>query len=61
MPRRRSSGTGLGQFGRQPEVTQDALNHRRVFDQRDECESPATPGTGEHIQAQGASFILHLA
>jgi len=34
--RRRAGWPGLRDLDRQPEVSQEALNHRRVFDQRDQ-------------------------
>ena len=58
MHRRRSRGTGLGHVGRQPEVSQDALNHRRVVDERDQLEGSPTPGTSEDIQAQAPAHQL---
>ena len=55
VQRRGSCGTGLRDGVRQPQMPQDALNHRRVFDERNQRETPPTPGTGEHVQSEAAA------
>ena len=54
--RQRAGWPGLRDLGRQPEVSQEALHHRRVRDQRDQPEAPSTAGTGEDIQAQTGKY-----
>ena len=53
--RRRPCGTGLRDRVRQPQMPQEPLNHRKVFNQREQREAPPTPGTGEHIQSEAAA------
>ena len=52
VQRRRSGRLGLGPRRRQAQMPEDARDHRGVFDEGDQGEAAATPGTGKHIQAQ---------
>ncbi len=53
VQRRRPGRLGLGDVGRQPQMPEDTHNHRGIFDQGDQCEASAKPGTGEHVQPWG--------
>ena len=58
VQRGRPGGLGLGDVGRQSQMPEETRNHRRVFDQGDQYEASATPGTGEHIHAQATAHQL---
>ena len=49
----RSRWPRLGDFGGQTEVSQDALHHRRLLDQRDEPQPPVAAGTRQDIESRG--------
>ena len=49
-PGRRPCGTRLGYVGGEPEVSQDSLDHRRVFNQRDQTQSPTAGWTRQHVE-----------
>ena len=42
-------------------MPEDARNHRGVFDEGDQGEASAPPGTGEHIHAQAPAHQLRPA
>ena len=42
-------GADVEHRGRQPQMRQEPLEQRGIFDQGDQPEAPATPGTGEHL------------
>jgi hypothetical protein len=52
------SGARLGYVCREPEVSQDSLNHRRLFNQRDQTKSPTGAWTRQHIDAKGPPHQL---
>ena len=59
--RRRTRGMGLGNRQSADPDAQEPLNHRRIFNQGHQPEAPATARAGQHIEPEGASFVLHLA
>ena len=58
VPRWRPSGSWLGYVGRQPEMSQDALHNRRLFNQPHEAQSPHTARTREDIEPKRAPHQL---
>src|SRR5712692_847337 len=56
--RRRAGGTRRGNRGRYAEMTEEALDHGRLVDERDQAQSAATPGTGQHVKAERSSHQL---
>jgi hypothetical protein len=50
-------GTATGDLGRQPEMTQDPLNHAPLFDQRDQEPSPAARAR-QHVIAEAPGHQL---
>ena len=58
--RGRTGGAGCGYLRRQTQMTQDAADHPRILDERDQAQSPAALRTRQHIESEGTGFILHL-
>ena len=56
VPRWRPSGSPLGYLGRQPEMSQDSLHNRRLFNQPYEAQSPPTARTREDIEPTVSAF-----
>jgi hypothetical protein len=48
----RAGGTRRGNLGRHAEMPEDPVDHRRFYDERDEAQTAATPGTRQHIKDQ---------
>ena len=51
----RAGGARVGDLGGQTQMTQDPLNHRCFFNQCDQSQAPATPRTGQHVNAEAAA------
>ena len=49
---RRPPRTRRRELGGQVQLAQNALDHRRLFDQRDQPEAPATAGTGQDVNTK---------
>ena len=45
-------GHASGDLGRQPQMSQEALDHRGIFDQGDQPQTPPTPWAVEHLKAE---------
>ncbi len=50
--RRRAGGTRCGDRGWEAEIPEDAVDHGCLLDQRDDAQTAATPGTGQHVHAE---------
>ena len=48
-PRRRTGGTRRGRLGRQAEMPEDAIDHGRLLDERDQTQAAATPRTRQNV------------
>jgi hypothetical protein len=48
--RRRAGGTRRGNLGRHVEMPEDPADHGRLFDERDQTQAAATPGTRQHVE-----------
>ena len=61
--RRRARRTGLRNVSRQTEMPQDPFNDGRLADQGNQTQTPAAPGTGQHVEAESAPHEVgpHLA
>ena len=53
-------GTRRRDLCRYAEMSEDPLDHGRLFDERDQAQAAAAPRTGQHIKPEGAILILHL-
>ena len=56
--RRRARRARLGDLGRQTQMPQEALNHRGIFDQGDQPQTPTTPRAVEHIKAEAPAHQI---
>ncbi len=50
--RRRAGGTRRGDRRRYAEMTEDALDHSRFLDERDQTQATAAAGTGQHVESE---------
>jgi hypothetical protein len=52
--RRRAGGTRRRDLRRDAEMSEDPLDHGRLFDERDQAQTAAAPGTREHVKPERA-------